>query len=78
MMATTAAEAGGGETGAPGGDGIAHVNGQVAAEAAAVEEEEEEGAAAAMTTARPTATGGLSRTATVKMTTGAPHPALGG
>jgi hypothetical protein len=35
----------GGEAGAPGGDGIACVNGQAAATAAAVEEEQEEGAA---------------------------------
>jgi hypothetical protein len=35
----------GGEAGAPGGDGIARVNGQAAVTAAAVEEEEEEGAA---------------------------------
>ena len=35
----------GGEAGAPVGDGIARVNGQVAATAAAVEEEQEEGAA---------------------------------
>jgi hypothetical protein len=35
----------GGKAGAPGGDGIACVNGQAVATAAAVEEEEEEGAA---------------------------------
>jgi hypothetical protein len=45
MTATTAAEAGGGEAGALGGDGIARINGQAVATAAAVEEEEEEGAA---------------------------------
>ncbi len=62
----------GGEAGAPVGDGIARVNGQ----AWWRRRRRRRGQRTVMAIAWPTATGGPSRTATAKMATGAPHPAL--
>jgi hypothetical protein len=68
----------GGEASAPGGDGIARVNGQGRRRRQRWRRRRRRGWRTAMVTAQPTATGGPSRTVTAKTGTGAPHPALGG